>query len=143
VWSPILTRAGLLDFVPVVADSGATVWEMPGVPMTRAVPCYPINSLRHLAASLMIDDGLNAKKPSARMGHSSVIYDLYGHLFNEAEGDADSATRIEATFAGEQRSNGGGRAFNRHSSTHDSKGPKPAENRDKARKSARRDHDDP
>jgi hypothetical protein len=52
----------------------------------RPVPIYHVNSLRHFAASLMIDEGLTPKKVQMRMGHSSiqVTYDLYGHCSTSA-----------------------------------------------------------
>ena len=39
--------------------------------------------MRHACASLWIEEGLNAKRIQALMGHSSiqVTFDTYGHLF--------------------------------------------------------------
>ncbi|HLJ21873.1 MAG TPA: tyrosine-type recombinase/integrase, partial [Stellaceae bacterium] len=95
----------------------------------RIVPRYPINCLRHVAASLMIEDGLNPKQLQARMGHSSVkvTYDLYGHLFDEAEADNATATRIEAMLSGERPSNISRASFRRNSATPRARRRKPAE----------------
>ena len=61
---------------------------------------YPLP--RHAAASLWIEHGLNGKRVQTLMGHSSiqVTFDTYGHLFDQAQKDADDAAAIErALFA--------------------------------------------
>jgi integrase len=49
-------------------------------------PRYTFHSLRHVAASLMIESGMQPKKLQAIMGHSSIklTYDVYGHLWASA-----------------------------------------------------------
>ncbi len=63
------------------------------------------------------------------MGHSSlkVTYHLYSHLFDEAEADNATATRIEAMFTSERNSNVRGSKFRRHSATRHAEVRKPAE----------------
>jgi hypothetical protein len=58
---------------------------------------YRLNCLRHAAASLMIDQGMEPKTLSHRMGHSSikVTYDLYGYLFEARKNDSSAAAAIE------------------------------------------------
>jgi integrase len=59
---------------------------------------YRFHDLRHAAASLMIEQGWQPKRIMTIMGHSSITmtYDLYGHLFQDAEDDAEGMAQIEA-----------------------------------------------
>jgi integrase len=60
---------------------------------------YNFHLLRHCAASLFIEHlGWSPKRLQAAMGHSSITqtYDRYGHLFNDAEADANAMARMEA-----------------------------------------------
>jgi integrase len=61
-------------------------------------PKYTFHHLRHVAASLFIEQNWSAKKVQAVMGHSSikVTYDLYGHLWPTAEDDQEAMKQIEA-----------------------------------------------
>jgi len=61
-------------------------------------PKYTFHCLRHVAASLFIEQNWSAKKVQAVMGHSSikVTYDLYGHLWPAAEDDQEAMKQIEA-----------------------------------------------
>lgn len=60
-------------------------------------PRYTFHSLRHVAASLMIESGMQPKKLQAIMGHSSIklTYDVYGHLWASAEDDAAAMEQAE------------------------------------------------
>lgn len=65
-------------------------------------PRYAMHAFRHAAASLWIDQGINAKRVQTLMGHSSiqVTFDTYGHLFEQASQDRQDAAAIErALFA--------------------------------------------
>ena len=59
---------------------------------------YRFHDLRHVAASLFIEQGWQAKKVQTVMGHSSVkmTFDLYGHLWPDADDDAAAMAQIEA-----------------------------------------------
>jgi integrase len=60
---------------------------------------YPLKDLRHVRASIEIDDGANPKEITTLMGHSSVkiTYDVYGHLFSDhSDRRAQRAGRVEA-----------------------------------------------
>ena len=59
---------------------------------------YRFYDLRHVAASLFIEQGWQPKKVQAIMGHSSITmtYDLYGHLWETPEDDAAAMAQIEA-----------------------------------------------
>lgn len=52
--------------------------------------------LRHLCASLKIEQGIDPKRLQYEMGHSSiqVTYDIYGHLFRERDGDGAIVGKI-------------------------------------------------
>ena len=75
-WRPLLRAAGLDD------GSG---------------PRYRFHDLRHAAASLFIEQGWQAKKVQAIMGHNSIqmTFDLYGHLWKTPEDDAAAMNEIE------------------------------------------------
>lgn len=63
---------------------------------------WGLHSFRHAAASLWIEQSVNAKRVQYLMGHSSiqVTFDTYGHLFEQVEKDADTSAAIErALFA--------------------------------------------
>ncbi len=70
------------------------VLEAIGLPRLR----YRFYDLRHVAASLFIEQGWQPKKVQAIMGHSSITmtYDLYGHLWASPEDDAAAMAQIEA-----------------------------------------------
>jgi integrase len=59
---------------------------------------YRFHDLRHVGASLWIEQGANPKRIQTLMGHSSIqqTYDTYGHLFADADRDRDAAQQIEA-----------------------------------------------
>lgn len=60
-------------------------------------PKYGFHALRHFAASLMIEQGWPPKKIQDVLGHSSitVTYDVYGHLFRQAEKDLELFEKME------------------------------------------------
>jgi integrase len=57
-----------------------------------ASPKFGLHALRHAAASLWIEQGLNAKRVMTLMGHASIeqTFDVYGYLF-EARGEDETA----------------------------------------------------
>ena len=63
-----------------------------------ASPLYTFHSLRHVAASLFIEQGWSPKKVQTTMGHSTIqmTFDVYGHLWPSAEDDAKAMAQIEA-----------------------------------------------
>jgi integrase len=57
--------------------------------------------LRHAAASLFIAHlGWTPKRLQAVMGHSSITmtFDLYGHLYENAEDDREAMKKVEAAI---------------------------------------------
>ena len=65
-------------------------------------PRYGMHAFRHAAASLWIEQKLNAKKIQNLMGHASitVTFDTYGHLFLDADSDAEVARAIDEALFG-------------------------------------------
>ena len=58
---------------------------------------HRLYDLRHVAASLFIEQGMQPKKIKTIMGHSSIriTFDLYGHLWETPEKDAKAMEEIE------------------------------------------------
>jgi integrase len=82
-WRPLAEVAGLVD-------------------EGEELPRYRFHDLRHVAASLLIETGWNAKRIQTVMGHSSIqmTFDLYGHLWQDAAGDAEAAAMAEKRLLG-------------------------------------------
>jgi integrase len=62
---------------------------------------HGFHSLRHSAASLFIAHlGWTPKRLQAVMGHASIqmTFDLYGHLFEDHEGDREAMKKLEAAI---------------------------------------------
>ena len=59
--------------------------------------------MRHACASLLIDQGWQAKRLQQFMGHSSIklTYDVYSHLFKDAEGDQAAMVKLEGALLGQ------------------------------------------
>lgn len=102
MWVPLMLKAGLADWVPTLDAAGRQRRDEAGKLVTRALPRYPINALRHFHASWLIDKGWSPKKVQKRMGHSSiqVTYDTYGHLFDRRDQDAAEVARLEHKLLG-------------------------------------------
>jgi integrase len=66
------------------------------------VGLYGMHSLGHACASLWIESGYNPKQIQRLMGHSSikVTFDVYGHLFADAEADQRAAENMQARLLG-------------------------------------------
>ena len=61
-------------------------------------PRYGLHALRHAAASLFIEQGMNPKRVQVLMGHSSIsmTMDVYGKLFPDGNGDQAAMAQLEA-----------------------------------------------
>ena len=64
----------------------------------NGLPKLRLYDLRHSHASLLINEGVHAKKIAERLGHASIklTMDTYGHLFEGS--DRDSAEKMEQLF---------------------------------------------
>lgn len=79
---------------PLLVTAGVT---KPGVRNADETAKYTAHLFRHAAASLWIEQGMNPKRVQTLVGHGSiqVTFDTYGHLFEQAEKNADDASAIE------------------------------------------------
>jgi integrase len=80
IWAPVLEKAGWRD--------------------ANGKPKYHFHALRHVAASLMIQDGLTPLHVKRFIGHAhaSTTLDIYGHLFPEDMSIAASVNSVAAAF---------------------------------------------
>jgi integrase len=87
IGTPADERNVLRRFQKVCSDNG--------------LPKLRVYDLRHTHASLLINEGVHAKRISERLGHSSIklTMDTYGHLFEGS--DRDSAEKMERLFGAE------------------------------------------
>lgn len=84
---------------PILIAAGVT---KPGDGEDEAVAKYTAHGFRHAAASLWIDQDLNAKRVQTLVGHGSiqVTFDIYGHLFEERDRDPLEVNAIERAHFG-------------------------------------------
>ncbi|HEX5676762.1 MAG TPA: site-specific integrase [Alcanivorax sp.] len=80
VWLPLMAKAELLD--------------------AEGKPLFGFHTLRHVAVSLWIEQGLKPKRVSKLAGHSSVQFtmDVYGHLWPEDDEDQVMASKMEQSL---------------------------------------------
>lgn len=98
---------GYLDFMrqcwlPLMRRAGLVTMELDARGKNRPVQAFGTHTLRHAAVSLWIAQGLSPKRVQELAGHSGLqmTMDLYGHLWRDAESDADLAKRSEAMLLG-------------------------------------------
>ncbi len=90
LWRPLMLDAGM-----------ATVTKRPD--KTKHIkPHFGLHALRHSAVSLWIEQGVSPKKVMTWAGHASIQFsmDTYGHLWEDAEGDAAIAEAVEKSILG-------------------------------------------
>ncbi|NUU39626.1 tyrosine-type recombinase/integrase [Tardiphaga robiniae] len=101
-FDPIQIAAGITAPTPVLDDAGLPIINNAGEPVMRDAPRYGMHSLRHACASLWIENGMNPKRIQKLMGHSTIqmTFDIYGHLFADAEADQKAAEEIQRRLLG-------------------------------------------
>ncbi|MHC2619443.1 integrase [Bradyrhizobium huanghuaihaiense] len=101
-FGPIQIAAGIVETIQATDEAGKPATDAAGVPVTLMAPKYGLHSLRHACASLWIESGYNPKQIQRLMGHSSiqVTFDVYGHLFADAEADQRAAESVQARLLG-------------------------------------------
>jgi integrase len=99
---PILIAAGLSEVRNVLDNAGKPVLGDDGEPKTVPEGRFGMHSLRHACTSLWIESGYNPKQIQRLMGHSSikVTFDVYGHLFADADADQRAAEKIQMKLLG-------------------------------------------
>jgi integrase len=82
IWCPLMKRAGLVDH--------------------EDRPLFALHTLRHVAVSLWIEQGVTPKQVSKWAGHASVQFtlDTYGHLWPNNETDTQIAMQVEKSITG-------------------------------------------
>lgn len=82
IWSPLMVRAGLAD--------------------QESRPLFALHTLRHVAVSLWIEQGVTPKQVSKWAGHASVQFtlDTYGHLWPNSDADTQIALQVEKSITG-------------------------------------------
>jgi integrase len=82
IWCPMMVRAGLAD--------------------KDDKPAFALHTLRHVAVSLWIEQGVTPKQVSKWAGHASVQFtlDTYGHLWPSLDSDNQIAQQVEAAILG-------------------------------------------
>jgi len=89
-WEPLQRANGM------TVDSGKRDGDHPTLEAK-----YGLHALRHAAASLFIAHlGWTPKRVQSVLGHSSIqmTFDLYGHLFEDKEGDREAMKKLEAAI---------------------------------------------
>jgi len=101
-FDPIQIAAGVTALQPALDDFGKPIINNAGDPVMREVGKYGMHALRHACASLWIEAGKNPKAIQTLMGHSTIqmTYDVYGHLFADADGDQKTAEDIQVRLLG-------------------------------------------
>ena len=90
----------LCDALGKPYDSGRLSREFNKIVKLTELPPLPLNSLRHLQASLLIAAGTHLRVIADRLGHSTtqLAADTYGHLYPDAQDEA--AVAIDAAIGG-------------------------------------------
>jgi integrase len=93
-YDPLQVRLGIAD--PKRDGNGKPVTDDEGKPIMDAR--YGLHALRHAAASLFIEQGMNPKQIQTIMGHHSITLtmDTYGKLFPAPDGDQAAMAKVEA-----------------------------------------------
>jgi integrase len=101
-FDPIQVAAGVTEMKEAQDDYSKPILDANGKPKLVPVGKYGIHSLRHACASLWIESGRNPKQIQTLIGHSSikVTFDIYGHLFADAEGDQRAAEDMQFRLLG-------------------------------------------
>jgi integrase len=94
-------------FDPIQIAGGVTALrealDADGQPVTLTTGKYGMHALRHACASLWIENGKNPKQIQTLMGHSTIqmTYDVYGHLFADADADQRAAEDVQIRLLGQ------------------------------------------
>jgi integrase len=95
-WVPLLNAAGLVTEEP----ASKTVREWSEAQAGYKQPRFAPHMLRHVYASLQIEQGVTPKRLQKLMGHSTLklTLDTYGHLWPDESADRARARAVEKTL---------------------------------------------
>ena len=104
-FEPLQIRLGLTSGHKL-DDAGNPKLDRKGRPIPK--PRFSFHSLRHFCASWLIAMGKPPKRIQAIMGHSSITmtFDVYGHLFAEADDEQAQLAAAERKVMGGPRPEG-------------------------------------
>jgi integrase len=99
LWLVFPNGAGKLESHANILNRG--FWPLQvacGMTDGEGAPKYSLHALRHAAASLFIDQGMNPKRVQTIMGHANIqiTFDTYGHLFKDDESDQKAMEQMQA-----------------------------------------------
>lgn len=91
-WNPLMLRAGLADVVEKRIPTARGERDI-----KRETFAFTPHTLRHVFASIQIENGVTPKRLQGLMGHATLAMtmDLYGDLWEDAEGDVAIAEATE------------------------------------------------
>jgi len=93
---------GLVDLSSLRTRALGPLQKAAGLTDDPLRPKYGLHALRHAAASLWIELGVEPKKIQTWMGHSTITltFDTYGHLFPSSKSDAKVMAQAEKSVFG-------------------------------------------
>jgi integrase len=96
-WVPLMNKAGLVTGAP--ASKAVREWSKEQRDYKE--PAFGFHMLRHVYASLQIEQGVTPKRLQKLMGHSTLklTMDTYGHLWPDHAGDQARASAVEQLIA--------------------------------------------
>ena len=100
---PLQYKLGITD-VETIKAAHPGISERAAVALAKQRPKYGMHAFRHAAASLMINEGFDAKRIQVVLGHSTIrmTFDTYGHLFPPPAGDQEMMRRLQMRLVGER-----------------------------------------
>jgi integrase len=95
-WVPLMNAAGLVTAEP----ASKTVREWSEAQADFKQPAFGPHTLRHVYASLQIEQGVTPKRLQKLMGHSTLklTLDTYGHLWPDESADRARARAVESAL---------------------------------------------
>jgi site-specific recombinase XerD len=95
-WVPLMNAAGLVTDVP----ASKTVRGRSVAQADFRQPAFGPHTLRHVYASLQIEQGVMPKRLQKLMGHATLklTLDTYGHLWPDESADRARARNVESTL---------------------------------------------
>jgi integrase len=93
LWVPLMNHCGLVEDEPANADTR----EYKAAYSDFRAPLFTPHNLRHVYASLQIEQGVTPKRLQKLIGHATLkmTLDTYGHLWPDEDADRERARGVE------------------------------------------------